>query len=67
LGEDGPDMWDRADMRSLTGGPADVRGPFGSNDREGSRRRLASRHTGSDGAAVLGRRRGKRLMMIFKF
>jgi hypothetical protein len=58
-------MWDRAKMRSLTGGPADVQGPFGSDGGEGSGRGPALKRTGPDGAVVLGRRGGKRPVMIF--
>jgi hypothetical protein len=67
FGEDGPDMWDHIEMRSLTGGSADARGPLGSDGGEGSGCGLASRQTGPDGAVAMGRRGGKWPAKIFQF
>jgi hypothetical protein len=67
LGEDGPDRWDRAEMRSLTGGPADASGPLCSDGGDGSGRGLASRRTGPDDTIALGRPGGKRPSKIFPF
>jgi hypothetical protein len=67
LGEDGPDRWDRAEMRSLTSGSADVRGPLGSDGGEGSGCGPASWWTGPNVVVALGRRGGKWPVKIFPF
>jgi hypothetical protein len=52
-GGEKPDGWDRWRQRSLTSGPADVRGPPGSDGGEGNGHGPASRRTGPDGSTDL--------------
>jgi hypothetical protein len=52
------DGWAHERQRSLTSGPTDAWGPPGSEGGEGNGCGPASRQTGPDGAANLGRREG---------